>query len=287
MRFRIAMTDMPAVRPLKVVVVGCGGTGGFVAEGLCRLLPKDATLILIDHDRVEPHNLIRQNFVAGDVGRFKSQALAERFAMEYGRKVGYCVLPFTRHLHKASALGGSLQEQLLVNCLIIGCVDNAVARQEIRAATTMGNWWLDSGNGRNSGQVLLGNSDEAMFLMKAFHPQDQTVHALPLPSMQLPGLLIPAPAPKRDCAQAVADDEQSPVINQAMSVLVLDMMHGIITGNLTKIGMYLDLDAGSLSEVPADRETVARICGLDTDTLTDYGCGGRSMPMPPRPRRRR
>ena len=49
-----------------ITVVGCGGTGGFVAEGLCRLFQgRDATIVLVDHDRVEPHNLLRQNFYAG------------------------------------------------------------------------------------------------------------------------------------------------------------------------------------------------------------------------------
>ena len=50
-----------------VVVVGCGGTGGFVAEGLCRLLPRDYTLVLIDGDLVEPANLQRQNFYTEDL----------------------------------------------------------------------------------------------------------------------------------------------------------------------------------------------------------------------------
>ena len=51
-------------------MVGCSGTGGFVAEGLCRLFQgRDATIVLVDHDRVEPHNLIRQNFYAADVGK--------------------------------------------------------------------------------------------------------------------------------------------------------------------------------------------------------------------------
>ena len=46
-----------------ITVVGCGGTGGFVAEGLCRLFQgRQATIVLVDHDRVEPHNLLRQNF---------------------------------------------------------------------------------------------------------------------------------------------------------------------------------------------------------------------------------
>ena len=53
-----------------ITVVGTGGTGGFVAEGLCRLFQgREATIVLVDHDRVEPHNLLRQNFYAEDVGK--------------------------------------------------------------------------------------------------------------------------------------------------------------------------------------------------------------------------
>ena len=53
-----------------------------------------ATIVLVDHDRVEPHNLLRQNFYTEDVGRFKSQALADRLARAYRRPVGYSVYPF-------------------------------------------------------------------------------------------------------------------------------------------------------------------------------------------------
>ncbi|MYF65727.1 MAG: hypothetical protein F4185_07695 [Chloroflexi bacterium] len=49
-----------------ITVVGCGGTGGFVAEGLCRLFQgREATIVLVDHDRVEPHNLLRLGARAG------------------------------------------------------------------------------------------------------------------------------------------------------------------------------------------------------------------------------
>ena len=80
-----------------ITVVGCGGTGGFVAEGLCRLFQgREATIVLVDHDRVEPHNLLRQNFYPEDVGKFKSQALADRLARAYRRRVGYSVYPSGR-----------------------------------------------------------------------------------------------------------------------------------------------------------------------------------------------
>ena len=58
-----------------ITVVGCGGTGGFVAEGLCRLFQgREANIVLVDHDRVEPHNLLRQNFYAGDVGQVQERS---------------------------------------------------------------------------------------------------------------------------------------------------------------------------------------------------------------------
>jgi ThiF family len=59
-----------------VVVVGCGGTGGFLAEAVGRLLlGRTARLCLVDPDRVEPHNVARQAFDRADTGRFKAQVL--------------------------------------------------------------------------------------------------------------------------------------------------------------------------------------------------------------------
>ena len=60
-----------------ITVVGVGGTGGFVAAGLARMLPPTIGLVLIDMDRVEEHNLNRQSFTAADIGQFKSVAMAK------------------------------------------------------------------------------------------------------------------------------------------------------------------------------------------------------------------
>ena len=43
-----------------IVLVGCGGTGGFLAESICRLLiGRPSRIFLVDPDRVEPHNVGR------------------------------------------------------------------------------------------------------------------------------------------------------------------------------------------------------------------------------------
>ena len=113
-----------------ITVVGCGGTGGFVAEGLCRLFQgREATIVLVDHDRVEPHNLLRQNFFAGDVGRFKSQALAERLSRAYNRTVGYSTQPFQAYEPRDEYYRRYPGLPTYGNALLIGCTDNAAARR--------------------------------------------------------------------------------------------------------------------------------------------------------------
>lgn len=261
----------------SLLVVGCGGTGGYVAEGLCRLLTgTDIPLVLIDHDRVEPHNLLRQHFYAADVGKFKSQALAERLARQFGRPIKYSVYPYDAEL-VAEEFGGGMYTRMAQG-IIIGCVDNAEARRSIASSFSnfhFGNWWLDAGNGHSSGQVLIGNTMNIDRLQGSFEEGFQDVIFLPLPSMQLPSLLIP-PTVKNtipmDCAEAVSAEEQSPVINLAMAMLVLQFMYLFLNDKLTWMGAYIDLEAGTLQHVPAEPETVARMCGVKVDTLINKGC---------------
>jgi len=269
----------------KIVVVGCGGTGGFVAEGLCRLLSNSKLdLLLVDHDRVEPHNLRRQNFFQGDVDKFKSEALAERLARQYGRPVGYSVYPYDREmLNKATGLG-----RRVTRCIIIGCVDDSTAaRRSIAEKIEWGDWWLDSGNGLQSGQVLIGNTTSVEGLENAFGETSHMVTKLPIPSLQVPDLLHAPAKPVTqplDCAEAIEEEGQSPIINQAMATLVLEFMYRLLTGRLTWMGAYLDLDAGTLSTVPAEPVTVARMFGVKVNTLIAKmeNCS-RGMYIEPRP----
>jgi hypothetical protein len=101
-----------------IVVVGVGGTGSLVSDGLCRLLKgTDITLLLDDFDIVEEHNLYRQNFYAGDVGKFKSQVIAERLARQYGRPIGYSVFPFEKDIFDSEMDHGMISKRM--NMLIM------------------------------------------------------------------------------------------------------------------------------------------------------------------------
>ena len=232
-----------------VIVVGCGGTGGFVADGLARMLPRDKGLVLIDMDTVEERNLNRQSFTAADIGLFKSEALAKHLAGKYQRPVQYSVFPIgSSELHKG---------------IVVGCVDNGPARQAIASHLHDGQWWVDSGNGRNFGQIFLGNSQNEK-LRPSFHAD--LCFRLPLPTIQQPALLAQVPK-ERSCTEAVVADEQSPTINQAMGALVLEVVRRIIEGTCPWMQLYLDLDAGTLTPTMASPEVVSRLTGIKLGKL--------------------
>lgn len=244
------------------MVVGCGGTGSLVAEGLCRLLHGvDGNIFLVDHDRVEAHNLGRQNFYPEDLGQFKAEALANRLSRKYGRKMGYCVHPYSKDILPEFNYTWARAS------VIIGCVDNPQARRSIAESISgHGHLWIDAGNGEYSGQVLLGDSMTPEHLAGAFR-EDVCQH-LPAPSLQEPGLLVSAEDPQpMDCAVAVEQGEQSPVINQAMATLVLQVSSKLLENKLTWMGVYLDLEVGYLRPVFINPEGVSRLCNIPTKEL--------------------
>ena len=253
-----------------ITVVGCGGTGGFVAEALCRLFSgREATIVLVDHDRVEPHNLLRQNFHREDVGRFKSQALADRLARAYGRTIGYSVYPFR---------GGSGDQGQAYpglpgygSGLLIGCADNAAARRAM-AECLPGSpnlWLIDAGNDTNWGQILVGNvADNLSWDEPAF--VGETCHLLPAPTVQRPDLLtaVPTAPPDVDCAAALDLTDQDPTINQVMASLVLQVVRRLVAGTCPFMGLYLDMEQGTVNPTYATPETMARVVGTSPETLT-------------------
>ena len=276
MSYTVEFSEME--RNPTIVVVGVGGTGSLVSDGLCRLLKgTDITLLLDDFDIVEEHNLYRQNFYAGDVGKFKSQVIAERLARQYGRPIGYSVFPFEKDIFDSEMDHGMISKRM--NMLIIGCTDNAAARRKISESMTWTNCWIDAGNGYHSGQVLLGNTSHKEELRECFNEEDKVVKRLPTPSLQLPALLMPPVISEkpRDCAEAVVDNDQNPVINQAMATLVLDMVWKLLTGKLTHMGAYIDLETGSLKYVPANPVTVSRMFSIKIGELMMNHCGMGAM----------
>lgn len=251
------ITDCTPFRRPTVSVIGCGGTGGFVAEGLCRLLPTTTRVLLVDMDQVEERNLYRSNFTSADLGKFKSEVLARHLAQKYDRAIAYSTLPV-----------GMLE---LPRGLVIGCVDNGLARKQIGDKLPERSWWIDSGNGQNYGQVLIGNHPGKGYNFYFF--ERDICYWLPVPTLQQPQLLAHERR-HRSCDEAVAADEQGPTINEAMAVLVLEVVRQIIQRTCTWMQLYLDLDAGTMHSVMATPDAVATILKVSVRRLTAPEKGG-------------
>jgi PRTRC genetic system ThiF family protein len=263
------------------VLVGCGRTGGSLAEAICRLLiGREASLYIVDPDRVEPHNVARQCFDRQDVGRFKAEVLAERLSRRFGREVGYTVLPYDRELHaQVFADAGSRLN------VLVGCVDNAAARGAI--AATLENcswnhgpghgrvWWLDCGNGQNAGQILLGNVMRAEELRGAFVRDLEICLALPVPNLQRADLLEapPDPQPGLDCAEAVARGDQGPTINQVVAAISASYIEKLLVGTCRWMSSYFDLDDGTFRCLPVDPRHVLEISGLPVNAVASPARG--------------
>ncbi|MEM4396367.1 MAG: ThiF family adenylyltransferase [Candidatus Woesearchaeota archaeon] len=72
---RIYDEDFEKLENKKVTIIGCGGTGSWLAELLAKT---GINLVLMDPDIVEESNLERQNFDKSDIGKLKVNALKER-----------------------------------------------------------------------------------------------------------------------------------------------------------------------------------------------------------------
>lgn len=140
-----------ANRPLRVIVVGAGGTGGRLIPPLMQVLKRGDSVAIVDGDHVEDRNLTRQNFRTRDIGENKAEVMARRY-----RRDGIQTDAFATMLtpEVGAEIAGSS-----VPLVILGCVDNPKARNIMDGLMEQRvSIWIDGGNERRGGQVLLSAS---------------------------------------------------------------------------------------------------------------------------------
>lgn len=143
---------------VNVALIGCGGTGSVLAEHLARLSQTMAMLnhkglrvVIADDDQVETHNLGRQRFSWKDIGRNKAVTLADRLNRTYNTD-------FAAYPNRIDLPEG----QIASAQIIVTAVDNVSTRQDIHQYVRTHDhpiWWLDTGNGPDYGQVVLGSRE--------------------------------------------------------------------------------------------------------------------------------
>ena len=106
---------------LRVGIVGLGSVGSVVAEGLARTGIRE--LVLIDHDRVEPHNLDRLlNASVKDIGRPKTE-VAEKSVRRASTASQIRIINHQRKIQDRVAYTSARDCDILVSC-----VDSPLAR---------------------------------------------------------------------------------------------------------------------------------------------------------------
>lgn len=220
----------PMDRPVKVVMLGAGGTGGYVAPYLFRLLhmlDRPARFIICDGDLVEAKNLDRQNFVEADLGENKARVLSESYSAVLGMETEY-VPNFIETLPELMTLiepgewetDGYPRRKVREMVLLLGCVDNNRTRQLCHEAfkKSLDLIYIDSGNGSYTGQVVCGvrkNGRTVRRPIGGVHPE------------MLKGIdRFPS---ELSCAEAAQADPQSIVANVTAATAVLTMVYNILT----------------------------------------------------------
>ena len=261
--FSQAAVVMPVeYNTVRFIIVGAGGTGSFVVPATARLIyelkqqqNKSAEMLIVDPDVVENGNIPRSNFCFAEVGRYKAQTLAERVSTAWGIETSFSCENFDteKHLRNSTSDYRSLT-------IIVGCVDNYLARREMHRALdefrSFGDqsrlWWIDGGNGKTSGQVLLGSVAKPL-KPEQYFTGTSICRALPAPSLQHPDLLEPERIETKSdvsCPERIRLGEQGLNVNQRVAVEIAEMLSAmLLTRSLKRYAVYFDLESGTSHSV--------------------------------------
>ena len=216
-------------RPVKIVVIGAGGTGGYVIPHLYRIAyasGRPCRIIIADGDIVEQKNLIRQNFAECDIGENKAQVMAERYSEVFGIETEYIpdFIENEQQLFDLLKFERQYGSSLKPISILIGAVDNN--RSRIMCNNVFKKLddiiYIDSGNGEFTGQVICGVKMSGRVISK---PVASVYPDLLKDTEKFPSEL--------SCAERSVSAPQSIAANVFASSAVISMLyHLLIEGNL-------------------------------------------------------
>lgn len=270
---------------LHIVLVGCGGTGSWLAPSVVRLAAvlreagRQVQVTFVDGDRVEQKNIPRQQFCDAELGVNKARTLAFRYSAAWGLPIGAVPRMFTAK-DAERYISVPYGDALVV---VIGCVDNANARQQISkfvdsysdrsSQQAPGVWWLDCGNADDSGQVLLGTHSKVQDLAHAF--ANGLCMRLPSPALQRPELLTPKPEEALDasrrlsCAELTMLNYQALTINRVVATIADSYLWRLLLrGGLKRFATVTDDESGVQKSYYTTPEQVAASVGKTPEIFT-------------------
>ena len=232
-------------QPVKVLVVGAGGTGSKTVVGLKNISQALRALghpglhvMLSDGDTVSESNLVRQSFYPSDIGLYKAEVLINRLNLSCG--LAWEAMP--RH-----ATAETIREER--PNIVVSCVDSRLARSEI-AEGVVGQgviYALDAGNGASTGQVVLGCPPG--FYNPRKRDRLRTAYEL-FPE------LCDASIPEEDapsCSTMEALEKQDLLINDLAACCLLNLLWQLFRhGTIDHHGAFISLKTGSVRPIPVD-----------------------------------
>jgi Dinucleotide-utilizing enzymes involved in molybdopterin and thiamine biosynthesis family 2 len=217
--------------PVKIVMLGAGGTGGHIAVNLYRILhaaKQKVRFILVDGDLVEEKNLVRQHFSPADLGQNKALALAERYAEVYGLMAEYIPEFIESDVTLYKLLESSVKKKRTPEELVIliGAVDNNKSHQMCdRVFYQCQNLvYIDSGNGEHNGQMVCGVRQKGKTVL-------EPVAAL-YPDILAEGDSFPTEV---SCAEASVSAPQSIMANVMAATAVNAIIYNLVLQGELKI----------------------------------------------------
>ena len=272
-----------------LVVVGCGGTGSHLVPTLFQFLAsKKLTepswnvpdLFLIDGDRVEESNLVRQKFTRSDLGKNKAEALAERYSTIWGLNIFHIDQYIEPGSLEKILSGNSTGRMKYQSVIILGAVDNHLARAAIwdfymkKPQAKYPGWenifWIDAGNESNYGQAILSGkpsrknvnySDRSINWRNAKIGDEIRLIELPTFFDHFPEELINLgnKGPARPGCVALAEiDPQTIQANMMSAFCATSLCMQLFKGLITNTFIYFDSDSGSTKSTILSRNQIIK-----------------------------
>ncbi|TBW57482.1 PRTRC system ThiF family protein [Marinobacter halodurans] len=238
-------TWMTSSRELNVLLIGAGGNGSEMVDGLMRIHQAMIALgghglnvTVADGDEVEPSNIVRQRFYPHEIGMMKSDALIHRANMLMG----------TSWSSHASYLAEADIKKLPLHQidLIITAVDNLAVRQWVATEGTEAfvgcrTLWCDMGCDQDQGQVVIGELSG-----------NTTKSRVPNAAALFPSMMTNESQPQTpSCGAAESLSRQDLMINQQVAASATNLLwKAIRKGHLPYNGAMIDLGTGLTQAIP-------------------------------------
>lgn len=244
--------------PITVSLIGAGGTGSQVMSALGRmnlamnkLGHPGLQVVVWDDDVVSEANVGRQLFVDCEIGLSKGAALVNRTNRFFA--TSWKAMPFRFDKKSISRLNLNYSANIFISC-----VDTVSARFEIAELlkaipikeTDSQNkpyYWMDCGNSKNSGQVILSTIGTHKQPQSAIN---EPVGHLPFITDEFAELLKKSESDDNtpSCSLAEALTKQGLFINTVVANYGCALLYRLFSEAMTPIrGIFLNLEEGRSS----------------------------------------